>query len=40
MEKSEEDDDLELLVDQWKGHDKHDEAESFGAVESGGHYLL
>lgn len=29
MEKIEEDDDLELLVDQWKGHDKHDEAKSF-----------
>lgn len=29
MEKIEEDDDLELLVDQWQGHDKHDEAKSF-----------
>lgn len=29
MKKIEEDDDLELLVDQWQGHDKHDEAKSF-----------
>ncbi|WP_201540843.1 glycosyltransferase [Psychrobacter sp. 1044] len=29
MEKIEEDDNLELLVDQWQGHDKHDEAKSF-----------
>lgn len=29
MQKIDEDDDLELLVDQWQGHDKHDEAKSF-----------
>jgi len=29
MKKIEEDDGLELLVDQWQGHDKHDEAKSF-----------
>ena len=29
MQKIDEDDDLELLVDQWQGHNRHDEAQSF-----------
>lgn len=29
IEKIEQDDNLELLIDQWQGHDKHDEVKSF-----------